>query len=63
MFNGSEVEDILKNNKECDLRYVPYYTQHLSTQCQDILNKMLEKNQAKRPSAAEALKHLWFHED
>ncbi len=63
MFNGESVDEQLRLNRACDLSLLPMYLESISEQCFQLLFKMIDPDPEKRPSATEALRHLWFKQD
>lgn len=63
MFEGKNHEDLLRQNKECDLSNIPMFISHISKEARDLLSKLLKKDPTTRPSAKEALNHKWFLTD
>jgi serine/threonine protein kinase len=60
LFRGANKIEILQHNKVCNLSQIDEYLGHVSNTCKDLIKLMLQSNPAKRPSAKEALSHLWF---
>ena len=61
VFPGMTAEEVLFNNKNVAAGpFVDKYCQFVSPLCRDLLRKMLNRNEKRRPSAEECLKHSWF---
>lgn len=63
LFAGDDQDDVINENIICNLDHVESYVTDASDLCKDLLYRMLEKNQDRRPTAKEALLHVWFQSD
>ncbi len=57
LFSGNNVDEILKNNRECNTEHIKENTTHLSSSGQGLLKLLLMKDPDMRPTAKEALQH------
>ena len=62
-FHGADYKQILAKNKKGDPPYPERFWNKISENGQDLVKKMLEKDQNLRLSAREALLHPWFNEE
>ena len=62
-FHGADCRQILAKNKQGDPPYPQRFWNRISEEGQDLVKKMLEKDQNIRVSAEEALTHPWFNEN
>ena len=62
-FRGYNVTDILKVNREGLINFKSKAWEKVSPEGLDLVQKMLTKDPKERISAAEALKHPWFHQE
>lgn len=63
LFSGEDFEQTLRRNVRCDVASINKYLEHTSNNCKDLLASMLKANPVDRPSAQEALQHVWFNND
>jgi serine/threonine protein kinase len=63
LFKGSDFNEIMKNNKKCDLERATRKMYNLSPKARDLVLGMLELDYDKRLTAAEVLQHEWFQID
>lgn len=63
LFKGADKLELLQNNKACNLTRIDRFLESVSQVCKDILIKMLDADQKKRPTASQALCHAWFQQD
>ena len=59
-FYGKNANEILIRNKECKIYFQDKYWKNISKEGIDCVLKLTESNPDKRPSAREALRHLWL---
>ena len=62
-FRGFNLTEILQRNKRGDVDYPARSWDKISAKAKDLVARMLDKNRLTRITAAEALKHPWFHQD
>ena len=62
-FHGADYKQILAKNKKGDPPYPERFWNKISENGQDLVKKMLEKDQTLRLSAREALLHPWFNDE
>jgi serine/threonine protein kinase len=60
LFKGADKQELLNNNKLCNLQKIDRFLASVSTTCQDLLKAMLDADKQKRPTASQALSHIWF---
>jgi len=60
VFPGKKFNEVLKKNKECEVDLEKKEYENLSIQAKDLLRRMLEKDPARRITAADALRHEYF---
>jgi calcium-dependent protein kinase len=60
VFNAKDYNEILKKNKQCKVYFPKKLWENLSTEAQDLCQKMLQKYPENRISASEALEHPWL---
>ena len=60
LFKGADKQELLNNNKVCNLSKIDRFLENLTQTCTDLLKRLLTTDQNKRPSASEALNHKWF---
>ena len=63
LFDGESAKDILEKNKICDLSDVEEEFIMLSPLARNLMMRLIEPDQYRRPSAKEALRHPWFSQD
>ncbi len=63
LFSGNDVDEILRNNRECNTEHIQKSINHLSASGQALLKLLVMKDPEMRPTAKEALQHPWFTED
>ena len=64
LFDGKNLRELLTNNQYMPTeKSVTANCPNVTPECRDLLNKMLEKSQARRMSAEDCLKHQWFKKD
>ncbi len=61
-FTGGSTEDIFRSIKKCHLSFEHSVWNKVTPPGRDLLVKLLEPDENKRLTAAEALKHRWFRE-
>ena len=59
-FTGNSIEEIIKCNKQGDIDYPIEFWKGVSNEALDLVMKMTEFDQYKRPLAKECLSHPWF---
>ena len=59
-FAAREVEEIIEKNKICEIDYPKELWKEVSLQALDLVVKMTDRDQYKRPSAKECLQHEWL---
>ena len=59
-FNGASDQEIMKKVKVGKFSFADPVWNGISDQAKDFITSLLTKDQAKRPSAGEALKHPWI---
>jgi len=62
LFSGRSRPEMLRSNAECKIDFSLYASRCLSTAGLEFLKKLLSKESSKRPSAKDALCHIWFKE-
>jgi len=62
-FHGTDYKQILAKNKQGDPPYPKRFWDKISENGQDLVKKMLEKDQDLRLSAKQCLQHSWFDEE
>ena len=61
LYNGATFEEVLeKNKKNNPINYVRYSCEHASKECCSLLERMLDIDLGKRPTAKQCLNHSWF---
>jgi serine/threonine protein kinase len=61
LFEGENTVELLFNNKNCShLNRVDIFLKEYSSDCRDLLKKMLSIEPNLRPTAEQALSHSWF---
>ncbi len=63
LFNGENVQEILKENKKCDYTEMKQHLDYVTPIGRDLLLKLVEVDPGRRLTARRALEHLWFSED
>jgi serine/threonine protein kinase len=63
LFNGSNAKEIFQRNKICELTPVKHLIDNLPLLAKDLILKLLSPDPDTRPSASEALQHVWFSQD
>jgi serine/threonine protein kinase len=59
-FNGTDYKQILDKNKKGEPQYPKRFWSRISNAGEDLVKCMIEKEQDKRLSAEECIKHAWF---
>ena len=59
-FKGKDVQEIMTNNRECNIQYSPLYWDKISKEGKDLCIKMLKRDPSQRSSALEIQNHSWF---
>lgn len=59
-FAGDSVSEVLENNKQSEIDYPMECWKGISSEAVDLVMKMTESDQYKRPLAKECLRHPWF---
>ena len=59
-FNGHSNNEIFKKIVKEKIKFKSYFWKNISNNAKDFVNICLNKNSTKRPSAQEALNHIWF---
>ena len=60
LFNGDTYQEIMDNNRICNLKYIQLDLYRCSPESKDLLRLLLSKDPEKRPTAIQALAHPWF---
>lgn len=63
LFNGQSYQEIMDQNKLCNLKYILFDLKQCSHEARDLVSLLLSKDPAKRPSAIQALAHPWFYNE
>ena len=63
MFRGYNLNEILLNNKKCEIEYPVKYWSKISEKAKDLVSKMLIKDPNERITTENALNHEWFFQD
>ena len=61
-FQGNSEEEIFKKIKKCEYSFKPKEFNDVSSNCKDLIRKLLEPKKRKRIKASEALRHPFFTE-
>ena len=59
-FSGNSLEEIVERNTEAELYYPKEIWKNVSSEALDLVMKMTDRDQYKRPSAKDCLNHPWF---
>eukprot|EP00826_Nyctotherus_ovalis_P057954 TRINITY_DN793_c0_g3_i2.p1 TRINITY_DN793_c0_g3~~TRINITY_DN793_c0_g3_i2.p1 ORF type:complete len:351 (+),score=70.57 TRINITY_DN793_c0_g3_i2:1064-2116(+) len=59
-FAGDSVSEVLENNKQSEIDYPMEHWKAISSEAVDLVMKMTEADQYKRPLAKDCLHHPWF---
>ena len=62
LFQGSNLNDILEKNKNCDYDPLQNNFSRFSVLARDLFDKLVKENPEERITAAEALEHPWLNE-
>ena len=60
LFEGTDAQTLLTNNKECNFKIHPKHWNIISEEARDLVMKMLKDDKNSRITAKEALQHPWF---
>jgi len=63
VFRGYILNELLRNNKKCEVEYPAKNWDKISDKAKDLVSKMLKKDPKERISAKEALAHSWFNQE
>jgi serine/threonine protein kinase len=58
-FNGDSETEVMENILKTDPPLKKELFKHVSSECTDLVKRLLVKNPAQRPSASEAYEHPW----
>ncbi len=59
-FAGKTIEEVIERNKACDIAFGKEMWKSASPEAIDLVVRMVDKDQYKRPSVKECMEHPWF---